>query len=679
MAGNDKAITLHINGRDNTALMVRSVNTGLQSIQREAAKTSKILDAVVLNSSRTTTGLNSVSGSVLDVTKNAAPATSRLTALMLALRSVGPAATAAGAGLGVLAGVGLKTTLDAGSAEQTEIAFKTLIGSAERTKQFLKEARFLAADTPLEFPEVAGAAKKLLAFNTPIDEVTDELQRIGDVSSGVGQRLEEIADIYGRVRVQGRMYAQDVHQFTGRGIPVIQEFAKQLGVADTVVAELVSDGKIGFEQLRQAFIGMTSEGGKFHGMMSAQSKSLIGMWAKLTDDLGNISRQIGNQLLPQAKEAVGGLTELAKQVELVVRAYGDWADAIDRINNKKMAGPGSEEEQGWGAWAGEKTSNVIANSTDLAIGTKALAKKGLGYLFRGASWVAQQGQNLDDAGTQAFEGYPGGAPTNNWIRRAGKAAPGFLRGMSDYFLDSANQDFTNPTLREQLGRTRITAKKEEADQKQAEERKKAQAKEAEKREKEWADYQRKAMRAFNNVATTGSWFGQKMGDRFGGLGSAISKEFRGGFEDASKGFLKNAQGSKEARGRIEEIRKGVRTPHEVYRDEVMELEKLRKHGLDNETIVRRREELKKQRDEALKEDVNPAVKQSLAAVESRFLTHAPGQTANPEVEAKRQREKQTRELEKLNKNIEAFLKNNFRNADRADAPAQVIIATGAIA
>ena len=31
---------------------------------------------------------------------------------------------------------------------------------------------------------------------------------------------------------QGRLYAEDLNQFTGRGIPMIRELAKELGVAE---------------------------------------------------------------------------------------------------------------------------------------------------------------------------------------------------------------------------------------------------------------------------------------------------------------------------------------------------------------------------------------------------------------------------------------------------------------
>jgi len=46
--------------------------------------------------------------------------------------------------------------------------------------------------------------------------------------------------------VQGRLFGEDINQLTGRGIPVIQELAKQFGVSESEVKKLVEQGKVGF-------------------------------------------------------------------------------------------------------------------------------------------------------------------------------------------------------------------------------------------------------------------------------------------------------------------------------------------------------------------------------------------------------------------------------------------------
>jgi hypothetical protein len=52
------------------------------------------------------------------------------------------------------------------------------------------------------------------------------------------------------------------------------------------VKKLVESGQVGFPQIEQAFISMTSQGGKFAGMMEAQSKTASGLFSTLMPAFG---------------------------------------------------------------------------------------------------------------------------------------------------------------------------------------------------------------------------------------------------------------------------------------------------------------------------------------------------------------------------------------------------------
>jgi len=102
--------------------------------------------------------------------------------------------------------------------EQTKAAFTTMIGDAAKAEATLARLRELGAQTPFEFPELADAGRKLIAFGESADTVPDTLRRIGDISAGVQAPIDEIAELYGKARVQGRLFAEDINQLTGRGI-----------------------------------------------------------------------------------------------------------------------------------------------------------------------------------------------------------------------------------------------------------------------------------------------------------------------------------------------------------------------------------------------------------------------------------------------------------------------------
>lgn len=212
-------------------------------------------------------------------------------------------------------GVGVKAVNAAADFEQTKVAFATLIGDAGKAEQTLAKLRELGAQTPFEFPELADAGRKLIAFGESADSVPETLRRIGDVSAGVQAPVNEIAELYGKARVQGRLFAEDINQLTGRGIPIIQELAKQFGVSDSEVKKLVESGQVGFPNIERAFISMTSQGGKFAGMMEAQSKTTSGLFSTLKDTINEVFLTLGtpinDAIRPLVEQAIGLVQKLA--------------------------------------------------------------------------------------------------------------------------------------------------------------------------------------------------------------------------------------------------------------------------------------------------------------------------------------------------------------------------------
>jgi tape measure domain-containing protein len=212
------------------------------------------------------------------------------------------------AGLMATVGSGFLGTKLAADAEATQASFKTMLGGGDigalKAKNLMGNVSQFAAATPFELPELTGATRKLLAFGSSERGVMNDLKMMGDVASGIQAPIGEIAEIYGKARVQGRLFAEDINQLTGRGIPIIGELAKQFGVSESKVKKLVEDGKVGFPELEQAFRSMTSEGGKFYGMMAEQSTTAKGLWSTLIDNVSAVAREIGTALLPASKSVM---------------------------------------------------------------------------------------------------------------------------------------------------------------------------------------------------------------------------------------------------------------------------------------------------------------------------------------------------------------------------------------
>jgi tape measure domain-containing protein len=200
-------------------------------------------------------------------------------------------------------------------AESAEIAFATMLGSAEAGKAALEDLIDFAASTPFELPEVRSSGQMLLAFGIEAENMIETLRVLGDVSAGVSQPMGEIAEIYGKAKVQGRLFSDDIARLTGRGIPVTEELAKQFGVGTDKVKELVQAGKIGFPQIEKAFASMAGESGQFNNLMAKQAQTIGGKLSNLADNFTKIRIEAYDALQPAFTAGLDFIAELVSSVQ----------------------------------------------------------------------------------------------------------------------------------------------------------------------------------------------------------------------------------------------------------------------------------------------------------------------------------------------------------------------------
>lgn len=215
-----------------------------------------------------------------------------------------------------------------GQFQQLEIAFKTMIGSAERANALMAQLAKTAATTPFGMTDIAQAAKQLLAYGVEAENINDTLIRLGDISAGLGIQIGDLAYLYGTTMVQGRLYTADFNQFVGRGIPIIGELAKQFGIAETEVKQFVEEGKVGFPEIEKAIISLTSEGGRFGGLMEAQSKSITGRISNIEDAVGTMLNEMGKQSEEAIYAGLDVISSLVENWEAVGAAVLSAAEAI---------------------------------------------------------------------------------------------------------------------------------------------------------------------------------------------------------------------------------------------------------------------------------------------------------------------------------------------------------------
>lgn len=211
-------------------------------------------------------------------------------------------------------GAGTAAVKMAADFEQTKISFETMLGSADKANKLLKELTDFATKTPFTLSGLETSTKQLLAYGISQDQVLTDLKTLGDIASGVGMdKLPNLILAFGQVKAATHLTGMELRQFTEAGVPLIDALAARFKTTSANIIEMVSAGEIGFEDVRGALEGMTTEGGKFNDLMQKQMASTSGQFSNLQDQVTLLAREFGQELLPVAKDVLTRLQSLVGQ------------------------------------------------------------------------------------------------------------------------------------------------------------------------------------------------------------------------------------------------------------------------------------------------------------------------------------------------------------------------------
>lgn len=214
-------------------------------------------------------------------------------------------------GAALLLELGKNSLTAASNAEETTIAFQTMLQSKDAATKLQAQIIDLAAKTPFELTDLNDYTKRLLAMGIETEKVIDDTKALGDIAAGVGRdKLPQMVLAFGQVKTAAKLMGGELRQFQEAGVPLLEELAKQSGKTNAQVRKDIEDGKVKFSQVRDAIRGLTSENGKFFNLMEKQSSTLAGMTSNLSDAWTQLEVVMGQKFTGAAKKVVGMLTDI---------------------------------------------------------------------------------------------------------------------------------------------------------------------------------------------------------------------------------------------------------------------------------------------------------------------------------------------------------------------------------
>ena len=265
------------------------------------------------------------------------------------------------AGLAVNAGMkaastfvemGRKSIELAAGFEKAKVSWGVLMGDVAKGNEVFSQLQSFAAKTPLSFQSVETAARTLSGFGVEAENLIPTLSKLGDISLGDDQKLQQLALVFGQVKAQGRAMTQDLYQFVNAGVPIFQMLADVTGVTAGEIKELAAQGKIGYKEIAAAIEKATGEGGKLQNMLEKIADTTAGKFSTFLDNVNQRLASMGEVFLPAvnaALDAMNSAMEKASDKEYVEKVLEgkatDYTRAISILKKER-----DEIVKGIGGW-----------------------------------------------------------------------------------------------------------------------------------------------------------------------------------------------------------------------------------------------------------------------------------------------------------------------------------------
>lgn len=265
---------------------VKAMRKSLDSIDsKNVRRVADDLETVSKQSKKATSGI-----------KGFADKCNKMTGALSAIAAVQLGGVFTGMAGGIL-NMGIASIQAAAQMRQYEIAFQTMLKSAEAGTQMLRDLQQFAAETPFDVPGVVSAGQQLMAFGFKAEEIIPMLTNLGDAASGLGlgtEGVSRLAYALGQMQTSGKLNAQDMMQLTSAGISAWDMLAQAAGKTVAEMKDLCSKGAIDSKAAVQTIVAGMNE--QFGGMMAKTSDEVAGLLANIEETAGNTSAAVGKYL-----------------------------------------------------------------------------------------------------------------------------------------------------------------------------------------------------------------------------------------------------------------------------------------------------------------------------------------------------------------------------------------------
>lgn len=224
--------------------------------------------------------------------------------------------------------------------ETDQISFNTLFGSEDIASKFLSDLRTVAARTPFEYNDLTGMSKILNTYGYDENHILPTLEIIGDAGAALGMsmdKMETVATMIGRMNKTGKTSLEYINPLQENGIDAVGALAKNYGVSNDEVYDMISKGKIAGEEAARVLLRAMVD--SFAGATKTQSQTMSGLQSTLEDANAELMNAAGaaynDARKPDMQKQIDFFSgETGEEMKQAYALMGEWQAELENTKNE---------------------------------------------------------------------------------------------------------------------------------------------------------------------------------------------------------------------------------------------------------------------------------------------------------------------------------------------------------
>ena len=200
--------------------------------------------------------------------------------------------------------------------EAYQTSFTAMIGSAEEASKAIADIKASASKSPFDMSSLIQANQLLLTTGETSERASKVINALGDAvayTGGGNDELTRMASNLQQIKNVGKASSTDIKQFAMAGINIYGMLSESLGKS----IEKVKEMDISYDDLYEALIKASEEGGMYFGAMESQTETFNGQVTQLKSNWDEFTGLIANDttsaltgsLLPALNDVVEEMQE----------------------------------------------------------------------------------------------------------------------------------------------------------------------------------------------------------------------------------------------------------------------------------------------------------------------------------------------------------------------------------